>query len=47
MIWIGICLLGVIALLPALLSFRRTTLLRDERETALCPASGPTCRTGT
>jgi len=35
MIWIGICLLGVIALLPALLSFRRTTLLRDERETAL------------
>ncbi|GBR28895.1 c-type cytochrome biogenesis protein CcmI [Komagataeibacter oboediens] len=35
MIWIGICLLGVIALLPALISFRRTTLLRDERETAL------------
>ena len=35
MIWIGICLLGVIALLPALLSFRRATLLRDERETAL------------
>ncbi|KAB8124622.1 c-type cytochrome biogenesis protein CcmI [Komagataeibacter medellinensis] len=35
MIWIGICLLGVIALLPALLSFRRATMLRDERETAL------------
>ncbi|MGY6768614.1 c-type cytochrome biogenesis protein CcmI [Komagataeibacter xylinus] len=35
MIWIGICLLGVIALVPALLSFRRTTLLRDERESAL------------
>ncbi|WP_242402678.1 c-type cytochrome biogenesis protein CcmI [Komagataeibacter kakiaceti] len=35
MIWIGICLLGVIALLPALLSLRRATLLRDERESAL------------
>ncbi|RFD20766.1 c-type cytochrome biogenesis protein CcmI [Komagataeibacter melaceti] len=35
MIWIGICLLGAIALLPALFCLRRTTLLRDERETAL------------
>ncbi|MBV1833676.1 c-type cytochrome biogenesis protein CcmI [Novacetimonas pomaceti] len=34
MIWIGICLLSVIALLPCLISFRRTTLLRDERESA-------------
>ena len=34
MIWIGIFLLCAIALLPCLISLRRTTLLRDERESA-------------
>lgn len=35
MIWIGIFLLSAVVLLPSLLAFRRTTRLRDERESAL------------
>ncbi|GBQ25123.1 cytochrome c-type biogenesis protein CycH [Gluconacetobacter sacchari DSM 12717] len=35
MIWIGIFLLSAVVLLPSLLAFRRTTRLRDERESAM------------
>ncbi|MBB2186894.1 c-type cytochrome biogenesis protein CcmI [Gluconacetobacter liquefaciens] len=35
MIWIGIFLLSAVVLLPSFLAFRRTTRLRDERESAL------------